>query len=71
MDISGGRSMQSILAHFFSDPILLSRVGLRFVHFCGLVVGLGAATLLDLIIVRFAITRTISEDYVRIIEFSS
>jgi hypothetical protein len=63
--------MQAILTHFFSDPILLSRVGLRFVHFCGLVIGLGAATLLDLIIVRFAITRIISEDYVRIIEFSS
>lgn len=47
------------------------RSGLRLVHFAGIILGVGAATLLDLIIFRFALTRQIEETHIRIIIFSA
>ena len=41
--------MQSFVVWLSSDPAWV-RTGLRVVHFCGLVLGVGAATLLDLIV---------------------
>jgi hypothetical protein len=45
--------------------------GLRVTHFIGLVLGLGAATLLDLIILRFLAIQQVSEESCQIVEFSS
>ena len=53
-----------------SDPAWIG-TGLRVVHFCGLVLGVGAATLLDLIIARFILIRGISSEHVHVIDFSS
>jgi hypothetical protein len=47
------------------------RSGLRLVHFAGIILGVGAATLLDLIIFKFAMSRRIEENSIRIIIFSS
>lgn len=47
------------------------RSGLRLVHFAGIILGVGAATLLDLIIFRFVLTRHIEENSIRIVSFSS
>lgn len=47
------------------------RSGLRLVHFAGIILGVGATTLLDLIIFRFVMIRQIEETYVGIIEFAS
>lgn len=47
------------------------RSGLRLVHFAGIVLGVGAATLLDLIIFRFVLTRRIEETHIRIFLFAS
>lgn len=44
---------------------------LRLAHFAGLILGIGAATLLDLIILRFVLTRRIEENSIRIVIFSS
>ena len=51
--------MQSLLHLLSSDPAWI-RTGFRVVHFCGLVLGVGAATLLELIIARFVLMRGIS-----------
>ncbi len=45
--------------------------GLRLVHFGGIILGVGAATLLDLIILRFTLTGLIKEEHIRIVVFSS
>lgn len=47
------------------------RSGLLLIHFAGIILGVGAATLLDLIIFRFVLTKRIEETYINIIEFSS
>jgi hypothetical protein len=62
--------MQSFLQVLASDPAWI-RTGLRIVHFCGLVLGVGAATLLDLIIARFILMRGISYEHVYVVDFSS
>jgi hypothetical protein len=62
--------MQSFLQWLSSDPAWI-RTGLRVVHFCGLVLGVGAATLLDLIIARFILMRGISFEHVYVVDFSS
>lgn len=62
--------MQSILQLLSSDPAWI-RTGLRIIHFCGLVLGVGAATLLDLIIARFILMRGISYEHVYVVDFSS
>jgi len=63
--------MLSFLHLLSSDPASWIGTGLRVVHFCGLVLGVGAATLLDLIIARFVLMRGISKEHVHVIEFSS
>lgn len=45
--------------------------GIRLVHFAGIVLGIGAVTLLDLIIFKFVLTRRIEEPSIRIVIFSS
>lgn len=63
--------MQSFLHLLSSDSAASVRTGLRIVHFCGLVLGVGAATLLDLIIARFVLMRDISKEHIHVIDFSS
>lgn len=45
--------------------------GLRLVHFVGIILGVGAATLLDFIIIRFILFKRIRLEHVQIITFSS
>lgn len=66
----GAVFMQSFVQVLSSDPAWI-RTGLRVVHFCGLVLGVGAATLLDLIIARFILMRGISFEHVYVVDFSS
>ena len=66
----GSVIMQSFFLVLASDPAWIG-TGLRVVHFCGLVLGVGAATLLDLIIARFILTRGISSEHVYVVDFSS
>lgn len=47
------------------------RTGLLLAHFAGIILGVGAATLLDLIIFRFVLTRRIEETYIDIIDYAS
>ncbi len=47
------------------------KAGLRTIHFVGLALGLGAAMLLDLIILRFLATREVSADHCRVVEFTA
>ena len=53
-----------------SDPAWIG-TGLRVVHIFGLVLGVGAATLLDLIIARFILMRGITPEHVYVVDFSS
>ena len=62
--------MSSFFQVLLSDPAWI-KTGLRVVHFCGLVLGVGAATLLDLIIARFILMRGISFEHVYVVDFSS
>lgn len=62
--------MQSVLQLLSLDPAWV-RTGLRVVHLCGLVLGVGSATLLDLIIARFILMRGISHEHVYVVDFSS
>jgi hypothetical protein len=62
--------MQSFLQLLSLDPAWI-RTGLRVVHLCGLVLGVGSATLLDLIIARFILMRGISYEHVYVVDFSS
>lgn len=66
----GAFFMSSFFQVLLSDPAWI-RTGLRVIHFCGLVLGVGAATLLDLIIARFILMRGISSEHVYVVEFSS
>jgi len=62
--------MQSFFWGLSLDPAWIG-TGLRVVHFCGLVLGVGAATLLDLIIARFVLMRGISFEHIYVVDFSS
>lgn len=62
--------MQSFFELIPLDPAWI-RTALRVIHFGGLVLGLGAATLLDLIIARFILLRGISSEHVYVVDFSS
>jgi hypothetical protein len=53
------------------EAAMAVKSGLRVLHFLGLVLGLGAATLLDLIFLRFLATRQVSPEHFQIVEFSS
>jgi hypothetical protein len=62
--------MSSLVGVLLSDPAWI-RTGLKVVHIFGLVLGVGAATLLDLIIARFILTRKITSEHVYVVDFSS
>jgi hypothetical protein len=53
------------------EPIPWILSGLRLVHFAGIILGIGAATLLDLVIFRFVLTKRIEKNHISIIIFSS
>ena len=53
------------------EVALALKTGLRVIHFVALVLGLGAATLLDLIILRFLAKGNVSSDHYHIVEFAS
>jgi hypothetical protein len=53
------------------EPVAWIRTALRLVHFAGIILGIGAATLLDLIVFRFVLSRRIEDNSIRIIIFSS
>jgi hypothetical protein len=58
-------------SHISTDLVPWILSGLRLIHFGGIILGVGAATLLDLIIFRFALSRRIREEHIRIVIFSS
>ena len=63
---------QLVYVHLLSaDPVVTAKTGLRFVHFIGLALGLGAATLLDLMLVRFFVREKISSENLKIFHFFS
>ena len=53
------------------DVVFAFKTGLRVVHFVGLALGLGGATLLELIVLRFLVLNAVLEEHCRIIAFSS
>src|SRR5258705_5471553 len=63
--------MHALAASFALDPAAWIKTGLRLVHFGALVLVLGAATLLDLVIARFVLMRSVSREHVQVIDFSS
>ena len=60
-----------VLSQFLSDPNTGYRTGLRFFHFIGLAMGLGGATLLDLMLLRFFVRGRITEDTYGVFAFAS
>lgn len=56
---------------FTDDPIATAKTALRFVHFVGLALGLGAATMLDLFLVRFFIRNEIEPENWKLVHFSA
>lgn len=63
--------MNEIIAAITADSAESLKTALKIFHLGGLVLGLGAATLLDLIILRFAISRRLSVEHSKIIRFSA
>jgi hypothetical protein len=62
---------QIITVFVSSDPAALLKTGIKFSHLIGLVVGLGAATVLDLVILRFITVGKIAPEHASVIEFCS
>lgn len=56
---------------FASDPVTWIKTGLRLGHLAGLALGVGAATLLDFMIVRFAVTRSITDECIQFIDYAA
>lgn len=56
---------------FLDDPAESVKTGLRFLHFVGLAAGLGGATLLDLMLLRFFVPQHVSAERVAVFEFAS
>lgn len=63
--------MNEIFVALLSDPTALTRNALRILHFIGLAFGIGAATMLDLIVLRFFIYKKISPAAFDIFKFGS
>ena len=63
--------MNDIFATLLSDPVVLLRNALRLLHFTGLILGIGVATMLDLVALRFFFNRRISEGAFDIFKFGS
>jgi hypothetical protein len=53
------------------DPVASIKTGLRIVHFIGLALGLGAATVLDLMILRFFLRGKVTTDQWNVFHFGS
>ncbi len=53
------------------DPVAAIRTGLRIIHFVGLALGLGAATVLDLMIFRFFLNGKVTSEQWAIFDFGS
>lgn len=64
-------NLSAILSLFLDDPAASTKSGLRFLHFVGLAAGLGGATLLDLMLLRFFVRQQICAEQVAVFEFSS
>ena len=60
-----------VFTQFLLDPNTGYRTGLRFFHFIGLAMGLGGATLLDLMLLRFFVRGRITEDTYGVFAFAS
>ncbi len=54
-----------------AEPVMAAKTALRFVHFIGLALGLGAATLLDLMLLRFFLCEPISSSNWKLVHFSA
>jgi hypothetical protein len=54
-----------------ADPVATLKSSLIAAHLFGLLLGVGAATLLDLFIVRFMILGKVSKEYCSVVDFSS
>jgi len=54
-----------------ADPVATLKSSLVAIHLLGLVLGVGAATLLDLFIVRFMVMNKVSHEYCGVVEFAS
>jgi hypothetical protein len=54
-----------------ADPVATLKSSLIAIHLLGLVLGVGAATLLDLFIVRFLILNKVNSEYCGVVEFAS
>ncbi|MBF9234641.1 hypothetical protein [Microvirga alba] len=63
--------LAALIEKLSADPVATYKSTLTTFHLVGLVLGLGAATLLDLIIVRFLIKNKVTNEYCHVIEFSS
>ena len=61
----------NVITQFLADPDTGYRTGLRFFHFIGLAMGLGGATLLDLMLLRFFVRGRITEDTYSVFAFAS
>jgi hypothetical protein len=55
-------SISEILQTFSSDYVLAARTILRFIHFVGLALGLGGATVLDLMLMRYFVSDKITRE---------
>ena len=54
-----------------SEPGTVLKSGVKLVHLLGIAIGLGAATVLDLVIVRFLVTRRIARESAAVVVFCS
>ncbi len=63
--------LTEVITALTSEPDQMMRAVLRVFHFVGLTLGLGAATLLDLMIIRFFLGRPMTEQSVEVFEFLS
>jgi hypothetical protein len=64
-------SLTILLDALSADPIATLKSGARISHFIGLALGLGAATLLDLMMIRFLTRNKITTEHWHVIEFAS
>jgi hypothetical protein len=53
------------------DPLLASKNCMRFLHFISLALGIGGATILDFIILKFFFNNTIKQDQINFFNFTS
>ncbi|WP_143593960.1 hypothetical protein [Thioclava sp. F36-7] len=58
--------MNTLIEHFADDLAGTLKATLRFAHFIGLAIGLGGMILLDLMLLKFLIPRSITEDSAQI-----